>query len=93
MGIIDDILVYRLEDGLFLVVNAANTTKDYEWIKSHLKETAQVENLTDSKALIAIQGPESENIVTELEPAVFGLKYYHFLETKVFGSKSNISRT
>jgi aminomethyltransferase len=92
-GIIDDILVYRLEDGFFLVVNAANTTKDYEWIKSHLKGTAQVENLTDSKALIAIQGPESENIVTELEPAVFGLKYYHFLETKVFGSKAIISRT
>ncbi|QPM67941.1 glycine cleavage system aminomethyltransferase GcvT [Atribacter laminatus] len=92
-GIIDDILAYRLEDEFFLVVNAANTTKDYEWIKSHLKGTAQVENLTDSKALIAIQGPESEKIVAKLEPAVLKLKYYSFLETNAFGPGTIISRT
>ncbi len=32
-GIIDDILVYRTTNGFFLVVNAANTVKDWEWIK------------------------------------------------------------
>ena len=67
-GIIDGILVYRLKDEFLLVVNAANTVKDYEWIKSHLKGSAKVEDLTNSIVLIAIQGSESEKIVRELEP-------------------------
>ena len=92
-GIIDDILVYRLEDGFLLVVNAANTTKDYEWIKSHLREPVKVENLTDSLALIAIQGPDSEKIMVNIEPAVSELKYYNFLETKIQNFRAILSRT
>jgi len=92
-GIIDDILVYRLEDGFLLVVNAANTAKDYEWIKSHLREPVKVENLTDSLALIAIQGPDSEKIMVNIEPAVSELKYYNFLETKIQNFRAILSRT
>ena len=35
-GIVDDLLVYRLSDRYMLVVNAANLTKDFDWLNSHL---------------------------------------------------------
>ena len=60
-GIIDDILVYRLEDRFLLVVNAANTAKDYEWIKSHLREPVKVES-TRFPGFNSHTGPDSEKL-------------------------------
>ena len=75
-GIIDDLIVYRLEpEKFFLVVNASRIEDDFAWLKSHLPgsptpATADVrlENQSDQYAALAIQGPR----IDELCKALFG---------------------
>lgn len=65
-GTVDDFLVYRLKDDEFLlVVNAANTEKDYDWLKEHLDSSLDVEisNVSDDYAILAVQGPKAEEIL------------------------------
>ena len=58
-GVIDDLIVYRLEEELYLlVVNASNIEKDWEWLKEQNKNfDATLENKSEEIALLAIQGP------------------------------------
>lgn len=94
-GIIDDLLVYCLsEDSYLLVVNASNIEKDFKWIKEHLLENTKAENLSDKYAMLALQGPESKKILTQLTDIdLNSLDYYRFREAKVAGIKMIISRT
>ena len=98
--IIDDLIVYRFPDTAegfpyyWLVVNAANSTKDYEWIKAHLKGQVQLKDLSLETALIAIQGPKAQTVLqpfttTDLEP----LAYYHLTRGDFQGQEVVISRT
>ncbi|RST61427.1 glycine cleavage system aminomethyltransferase GcvT [Siminovitchia terrae] len=66
-GVVDDLLVYKLgEEEYFLVVNAANTEKDFDWLKKHIVGDVSVENVSDQYALIAIQGPKAQSILQKL---------------------------
>lgn len=67
-GTVDDLLVYKMADNdYFLVINAANIDKDWEWISSHLDGYDVVAtNDSDSYGQIAVQGPESESVVAEV---------------------------
>lgn len=73
--VVDDILVYRLgEHHYWLVVNAGNIEKDWEWV-NHAKERAglhnlELTNLSDQVAQVAIQGPLAEQILQPLVPGV-----------------------
>ena len=59
-GIIDDLIVYRVEDGRFmLVVNASNREADFEWIDGHGGAGTDLRDKTDEFALLAVQGPHS----------------------------------
>ena len=59
-GILDDLIVYRLEPFRFLlVVNAANTAVDYEWLKEHEIRGSDVRDVSAEYGLIAVQGPRS----------------------------------
>ena len=96
--VVDDLLVYRLGDGHFyLVVNAANTDKDYAWIREQAKafDNVLVENLSDSTAQLALQGPKAEAILQKLTRIdLAGIKYYWCLpNVEVAGSKCLVSRT
>lgn len=65
-GIVDDLLVYRLaEDRYLLVVNAANTAKDWEWINSVARDfdDVTIKNISKEIAQIAIQGPKAQQIL------------------------------
>jgi aminomethyltransferase len=94
-GIVDDLLVYRMSDRYMLVVNAANLKKDYHWIMSRLPPTGvTLTDKSESTALLAIQGPQSRDVVqrltkTDLAP----LEYYHFIKGTVAGVPAIISRT
>jgi aminomethyltransferase len=93
-GIVDDLLVYRFEDHLMLVVNASNIAKDLEWIASHLEGDARVENVSDETALIAVQGPVAERFLQRFaEIDLKGIRYYHFATGKVAGAEAIVSRT
>ncbi|MBD3921254.1 glycine cleavage system aminomethyltransferase GcvT [Paenibacillus sp. PR3] len=65
-GILDDLLVYRLSaDQYMLVVNAANTAADLEWLREHLIGDVSIQDRTESTALLALQGPSAEEILIE----------------------------
>src|SRR5690606_20584318 len=58
-GIVDDLIVYCIEENnvYMLVVNAANIDKDWNWIQSQNSMGAEMHNISDKTALLAIQGP------------------------------------
>jgi aminomethyltransferase len=59
-GIIDDLIVYRVEPGRFiLIVNASNREADFEWIDDHAGAGTDLRDKTDEFALLAVQGPRS----------------------------------
>jgi len=59
-GIIDDLIVYRVEGGRYLlVVNAANREADFEWIKEREHRGSDVRDVSEQYALLAVQGPRS----------------------------------
>jgi aminomethyltransferase len=93
--VVDDILVYKFSDTeLLLIVNAGNTGKDDEWIKSHITGDVTVENLSDRYVQLALQGPQAETIIKKLLPEGTELpKFYCFKETDILGMKVLLSRT
>jgi aminomethyltransferase len=59
-GVVDDLVVYRINENKYLlVVNAANRMKDVEWMKAHLTGDVRFEDISDNVAQIALQGPKS----------------------------------
>jgi aminomethyltransferase len=59
-GIIDDLIVYRLDDCRFLlVVNASNREADFKWIAEHEFRGSDVRDVSDDYALLAVQGPRA----------------------------------
>lgn len=65
-GVIDDLIVYRLEDRYLTVVNAANIEKDFEWISSHLVGDVDFRNVSEDTALLAWQGPKAAPLLQRL---------------------------
>ena len=94
---VDDVLVYRLaEDHFLLVVNAANTGKDRDWIAAALDaaEDAVAVDTSRRYALLALQGPRSLEILQALTVVELdGLRYYTFANGEVAGVRATISRT
>jgi aminomethyltransferase len=86
-GIVDDLLVYKLADEHYmLVVNASNIEKDWEWITSQNTMGAEIENRSEEIALLALQGPESVNILQALtDTDVSEIKFYTFETGTVAG--------
>jgi aminomethyltransferase len=70
-GIVDDLIVYRLEPGRYLlVVNAANKGADYEWIKEREIRGTDVRDVSEEYGLLAVQGPRAlERLGLEQAPA------------------------
>lgn len=82
-GIIDDLLVYCLEDNeaYMLVVNAGNIDKDWQWVVKNNTQQAELHNISDRTGLLAVQGPNATKIVQSLtEMDILNLKYYTFLK-------------
>lgn len=79
-GTVDDLIVYKMDDKrYFIVVNASNKDKDYEWMKQHLSGDAALEDISDSIGQLALQGPLSKNVMEKLaSQADIPEKYYTF---------------
>ncbi len=94
-GAVDDILVCRMEDRYYLVVNASNAGKDLDWIRSHAAGDAEVRDISDETALLAVQGPDSAAVLSGLtQVALDDIYYYHFTKGDVAGVRCClISRT
>jgi aminomethyltransferase len=93
-GIVDDLLVYHCGDHYMLVVNASNTQKDFDWLKSHISGDVQLQDLSDSYSLLAIQGPHSFATLQKLTKVNLSpIEYYHFVRGTLAGVDMIISRT
>lgn len=82
-GIIDDLLVYCLENNkaYMLVVNAANIEKDWDWISHHNTGNVEMHNVSDKTCLLAVQGPNAAKILQPLTTLdILNLKYYSFVK-------------
>jgi aminomethyltransferase len=101
-GIVDDVLVYKMEDRIMLVVNASNKEKVYKWIMDQERwfcsqpdrYTCMVIDKTEKLSIVAIQGPKAEEIlqkITKVDLSVIG--YYTFVKGKVLDVEGIISRT
>ena len=83
-GIVDDLLVYRLEDednapSYMLVVNASNIEKDWNWIKEHNDAGVSMENISYRCGLLAVQGPKAIETLQSLTTTdLSSIKYYDF---------------
>lgn len=64
-GVVDDLLVYKMAaDSFFLVINASNIAKDWEWIQQQAKDfDITLEHQSDQYGELAVQGPEAEQVM------------------------------
>lgn len=94
-GIIDDLLVYRIDENKYmLVVNASNKDKDFEWMKKNNKFDAKLNDKSDDYSLLAVQGPNSQKVIQKLTDVnLEEIEYYHFVQTKVADVDMILSRT
>jgi aminomethyltransferase len=86
-GIVDDLLVYRFrEDEYYLVVNASNIEKDWNWIKQHNKWGVEMHNMSDDMSLLAVQGPKALATLQKLTDVdLASMEYYTFTVGKMAG--------
>jgi aminomethyltransferase len=86
-GIVDDLLVYKKSDSeYFLVVNASNIHKDWDWIAKHNTQGVAMENLSDRLSLFAVQGPKALDLMAKISDlALKSLDNYEFLIGTVAG--------
>jgi aminomethyltransferase len=91
-GIVDDLLVYRFgEEEYFLVVNASNIEKDWNWIQQFNQEIgAEMTNVSDDYSVLAIHGPLAWKAMQKLtDMNVVDMEYYTVQRGK-FAGKDNI---
>src|SRR5947208_1118463 len=88
-GIIDDLIVYRLDEFRFLlIVNAANTETDLHWLKEHEIRGSDVRDVSEEYALLAVQGPRAIERLGLPEAAQFT-----FAEGEIDGIQCLVNRT
>jgi len=96
-GVKDDVLVYRLADGEYLMVcNAANRLKlieHFEVVKTESGHVFKFEDETESTAMIALQGPKVMDVLSQFSSEVPALKRYRFTVKNLLIAKVIISRT
>lgn len=98
-GVVDDVTLYRSSATHFMFcVNAANISKDFDWMQEVLADSGldglELTNASERYAQLALQGPQAEAILSDLtEVALRDLVYYHFQHGEVAGVPTLISRT
>jgi aminomethyltransferase len=91
-GIVDDLLVYRIDEETYLlVVNASNIEKDWNWINGQNKFGAILYNASDEISQLAVQGPDALKVMQKLtkEP-IMDMEYYTFKKIEIAGVKDVI---
>jgi aminomethyltransferase len=91
-GIVDDLIVYKIEDeGYMLVVNASNIEKDWNWISQFNTKGVDMKNVSDDMCLFAVQGPKAVATLQKLTKTdLSAIKYYHFAVGEFAGVKDVI---
>jgi glycine cleavage system T protein (aminomethyltransferase) len=89
-GIIDDLIAYRLEPSVFLVIiNASNIEKDFAWMNARASKAVVLENLSDKMAALALQGPHAVKVLPEAEH----IPHFGVRRLAVFDKQCWVART
>lgn len=91
-GIIDDIIITRIDTGLMIIVNAACKDKDFTYLKSHLSEHCDFKELPDH-ALFALQGPTAATIMRKFSAEAVALTFMQACATEINGIPCTVSRS
>ena len=90
-GIVDDLIIYRVNaEEYFIVVNASNIEKDWNWISSHNDLGVEMENLSDQYSLLAIQGPKAAEAMQSLTSIDLSNMTYYTFQHGTFAGIENI---
>tara|TARA_E500000318_G_scaffold64264_1_gene59392 strand:- start:516 stop:1613 length:1098 start_codon:yes stop_codon:yes gene_type:complete len=89
-GILDDLMVCRIEDGLMVVINAACKDADIAHMRAYLSSEITV---LEDRALIALQGPGAEAALSALAPAAATLSFMTGAEMDVDGAACFVTRS
>jgi glycine cleavage system T protein (aminomethyltransferase) len=91
-GVLDDLIVGRVANGLYVVVNAACREADLAHLRAALEPAHPVEELTD-RALLALQGPAAAAVMARLAPPAAQLGFMHSAELDIAGHGCRIARS
>ncbi|MBA65827.1 MAG: glycine cleavage system protein T [Candidatus Marinimicrobia bacterium] len=94
-GIIDDLLLYKKDNGYMMVVNAANHQKDLEWLhKNKDNKNLSIKDISKETGLLALQGPRSRELLKKIvNDDIKSILFYHFKNFNINGIEVLISRT
>jgi len=84
-GIVDDIIIYKYDKKkFFVVVNASNISKDWNWITKHNTIGAEIENSSEKISILALQGPKAREILQQVTSSdLQSIGSFEFVTTKV----------
>jgi aminomethyltransferase len=89
-GVIDDLIVYRIEPTVYLlVINASHIERDFNWMTTHTDVGCVFQNRSNQTAAMALQGPAA----TRCLPEAAGLKRFHIQQLRVSGKDCRVART
>lgn len=91
-GVIDDLMIANKVSYFQLVVNASQKKTDYQHLKNNISQDFDIE-LEENKSLLAIQGPQSENILSDINSNVKNMKFMDSIDISLAGIDCSISRS
>ena len=90
-GIVDDLLVYRIDEKTYmLVVNASNIEKDWNWISKFNTEGVDMKDISDRTSLLAVQGPKAADALQSLTDIDLGSMEYYTFKKGTFAGIDNV---
>ncbi len=90
-GIVDDLIIYRVHaEEYFIVVNASNIEKDWNWISSHNDMGVEMHNMSDQYSLLAIQGPKAAEAMQSLTGIDLSTMVYYTFQHGTFAGIENV---
>lgn len=90
-GIVDDLLVYRIDEKSYmLVVNASNIEKDWNWISKYNTKNVEMHNISDKTSLLAVQGPKATDTLQKLTDINLSEMEYYSFKKGVFAGVENV---
>ncbi len=91
-GILDDLMITRRENDLFVVVNAACKQADMRHLMTHIGHRCRIVPLPD-RALLALQGPKAAAVLARLDAGVTGLTFMTGAQFTLAGAECFVTRS
>jgi aminomethyltransferase len=92
--VVDDLIVVRMaRHDYLLIVNASNTRKDLRWLEEHARGDVSVSDRSAEFALLALQGPRSEEVLRRLAPDLPPLRPFRHAKVTLQGEAARAART